>query len=338
VADLEVVTDPEIDDPTKWPYTGDAAWVSISGGSIELIGSEGTSIEGDSLPAVIGQTYTYTVEVPAYTAGLVALYYGSATPFLYLTGAETFTGSFVADSTASLRIGASFTATATFNRISILTPTQEQSAGGQNMSNKNFRTTDPIQVLTDAQRLALDTNDLTPGLCVLTSDTDVLYRWTGASWSMVGTGGSVHVRTSGSPGILEIASAVFNNAADAVAFGSIVAGSVIQLTDWAAGKQRCRITYNHEAGAIPFAAFVAVSLNDTSATAAAESMKITDVSLGASHSVNGTNNGGRLVSAANPVIEYNLEGTDGTIDDVWLAGIDPAGTGAGLVIVTVEVW
>ena len=152
------------------------------------------------------------------------------------------------------------------------------------------------------------------------------------------TSGAAHVRTLGSPGTLEIATVTFNAAVDAVAPGSVVAGSVVQLTDWAADKKRCRITYSHESGAIPFAAMVSVSLNDSSATAAAESMNVTDVTLGGTHSVSATNNGGRLVSAANSVVEYNLEGTSATVDDVWLVGFDPLGTGAGLVLVTVEVW
>jgi len=142
-------------------------------------------------------------------------------------------------------------------------------------------------------------------------------------------------------GTVEYADIFFDAAADLPADPTSVANvlaDLVRITGFTAGKKRCRISYIPlEDLGIPFAIGARASINNPDTTDASEKIAVVN------------NTGGDTVNPIDgavpqtcckqkPVIEWDLTGTDYDIDDVYLVGIAPDGTGASNVLVTVEVW
>lgn len=151
-------------------------------------------------------------------------------------------------------------------------------------------------------------------------------------------GGAALVRTQ-APGTLETRTVLFDEEADGVAFSAgvltVAAANLITLNNFTTGKKRCRITAHFADGGIPFIPFILASLNAPDDVTAASRLSVTPTQE------NGTGNADtrhRIMSQFANVIEWNLEGTDSTIDRVDLVGVASNLTGTADVLLSVEVW
>ena len=147
--------------------------------------------------------------------------------------------------------------------------------------------------------------------------------------------GSAQVRASGQPGTLETRTFTIGSDTDCFTNKAAPLAAEIIGATFSAGSKRCRLTWHSEQGGVPFAAAVAVALNAGNAGTAVSRLTYVDVSVG---DVATTDTRQRFLSINNPVIEYNLEGTDSTIDDIFVGGYLADGTGAVPVYISVEVW
>ena len=149
------------------------------------------------------------------------------------------------------------------------------------------------------------------------------------------TAGSANVRTLGQPSTLE--TRTFTIGADTDCFTdptAPLASELITGNSFTAGKKRCRLTYHADQG-VPFASVVLATINAGDDATALSRLTYADVSAGSTGSIDTRQ---RMVSRQSPVIEWNLEGTDATIDRIDMGGILDSGTGAGVVYLLVEVW
>jgi len=145
------------------------------------------------------------------------------------------------------------------------------------------------------------------------------------------------------PGQVEYADVLFNAATEMPTYAEITStgvpvGDLVRITGFTAGKKRCRVTYCPlEDLGIPFAIGVRASINNPDVVDAAAQLTITDNTGG--DTVNPIE--GAVPQSATkqrPVVEWDLTGTNSDIDDVYLVGIAPDGTGAKDVLVTISVW
>ena len=147
------------------------------------------------------------------------------------------------------------------------------------------------------------------------------------------------VRPIGKPGALETRTVTFDAAADMPADptnNANVLADLVTLDSFASGKKRCRVSFHGDIGITTFARGALVTINAGDDVEAANRLTITDVTGAGTGSADTAQ---RMVSYQQPVIEYNLEGTDATIDNVYLIGLVTGGTGAaGTAYVSVEVW
>ena len=149
------------------------------------------------------------------------------------------------------------------------------------------------------------------------------------------TGGENHVRLSGSPGTLETRTLTIGADGDCFTTPTApIAAELITADSFTAGKKRCRITYHADQG-VPFASMVLVTVNASDDANALARLTYVDVSAGGTGSIDTQQ---RSISRTSPVIEYDFSGTSSTVDRIDMGGILDAGTGAGVVYLTVEVW
>ena len=153
--------------------------------------------------------------------------------------------------------------------------------------------------------------------------------------------GSVVAELRPISGTVEFADVFFNGSADLPADPTITANvlaDIVRITGFAVGKKRCRVTYIPlEDLGIPFAIGARAVINSPDITDASVKLTITDNTGG--DTVNPIEGAvPQTVCKQRPVIEWDLTGTDYDIDDVYLVGIAPDGTGAKNVLLTIEVW
>ena len=99
-------------------------------------------------------------------------------------------------------------------------------------------------------------------------------------------------------------------------------------------KKRCRLTYHVDQG-VPFASVVVATLNAGDDNTALARLTYVDVTAGGTGTIDTRQ---RTVSRSMPVIEWDLTQTDSYVDRIDLGGWLDAGTGAGVVYITVETW
>ena len=152
--------------------------------------------------------------------------------------------------------------------------------------------------------------------------------WDGSAWVKPITGGDY-------PAPLDARMFTINASTDCFADAADPQEAELLTSTYDGTKQHCRITYHHEAGAIPFASAVVVAIN--SANDAEAVINLTWDDKGAASTAI-TGEGMRMCSAVSPVCEYDFTGTSTYIDRIDLGGYLSAGTGAGDVYIMVEVW
>ena len=157
------------------------------------------------------------------------------------------------------------------------------------------------------------------------------------------TNGAPHVRTIGAAGTLEVITFTCNAATDCITDLTAPVTTEICLADsFTAGKKRVRFTFHNQqynagnAAGTPHAAGAFVTVNN--GTEAEAIARFTTADNGPSATPYTTFLVRRMISPNMPIAEFNLEGTDATVDDVAVGFILPTGTGSDAVRVDVEVW
>lgn len=212
------------------------------------------------------------------------------------------------------------------------------------VSLKNYRVNEPSEWLclsSDTKPTPATHGKLKVYDTLLEEDTGIEFKYLGTSvgWNETSIAGATSISVNGPPGTLETRTALFDAEADGVAFAAgvltIAAANLLTFTGFTTGKKRCRISYHVAEGGIPFVPFVLVSINAADDATAASRLSVTPTQE------NGTGTSDtrhRIISQQLNVIEYNLEGTDATVDRIDLAGVASNLTGTADSLVLIEVW
>lgn len=150
--------------------------------------------------------------------------------------------------------------------------------------------------------------------------------------------GAASVRSTGSPGTLETITFTCNAATDCITSAAgPVTTELCLASGFATGKKRARFTFHAQNGTgVPHAAGALITLNAGDETTAIARLTQADNTPQAAYRTAFME--ARRVSQLNPIAEFNLEGTDATVDDIAVGFVLPTGTGADTCYVTVEVW
>lgn len=192
------------------------------------------------------------------------------------------------------------------------------------------------------------TGDVPRGAWSITTANGNVDEWTGVAWIPKFIGGAARVCDSGPAGYVETRTVIFNAETDGVAYTTgtltIAVGNVATLNGFATGKRRARLTYHNEAGVLPYVSFVLATINSGDIVAAAQNLSFlagqstsSDPSV-VQANVFGVDDAKRVLSAAQPVIEWDLQQGDTDVTEIYLVGLQHTGAGAGLVMISAEVW
>jgi len=169
------------------------------------------------------------------------------------------------------------------------------------------------------------------------------YVWDGTSWVQTVTAGAAHVTLS-IPGELETRTFTFDAAGDGFTDKTApIAAELLTAEGFGSGKKHCRLTWVMQAipyvqsatSDVPVVAQVVATINAGDDTTALSRLTYVDVGAGGTAS---TDTRQRFISQTQPVIEWDLSGTDADIDRVDIGGYLPTDVGAIPVYVSVEVW
>lgn len=204
----------------------------------------------------------------------------------------------------------------------------------------------------DYQGLSTDTKPTGPTVPVGSkyreTNTKRIFEWDGASWSLISVGGATSINDSGPAGYVETRTVIFNAEADGVAYTTgtlaVVVGNIATLSGFAAGKKRARLTYHAEGGVLPYVGFVFATLNPGDIVAAAANLSLlagqstsADPSVVQANTFN-VDDAKRVLSETQPVVEWDLQQSNSDVTEIYLVGLQHTGAGAGLVMVSAEVW
>lgn len=117
---LQVIPDPDFDDPAAWTFVGSGA--SITGGQLRFVNA--AVVSSDTVPHIVaipGRDYKYVIDVAAYQAGAITerILFGG-TEIYSKNGIGTFTGDFVATTNDGLIFQASLAGQWFLNSIEIV--------------------------------------------------------------------------------------------------------------------------------------------------------------------------------------------------------------------------
>jgi len=161
----------------------------------------------------------------------------------------------------------------------------------------------------------------------------------GDSAAQTVTGGAAHVRPYGAAAAVSIRRWTIDGAGDVFTNKAApVNPDEILYASFDGTKQHLRVTYHvQNADVAPWASAVVISVNDANIADGTASLTWTDKGAGDT-SASDAENPSRMVSSAEPVIEYDFGGTETYITSVYGGGYPPAAAGTGVVYVTLEVW
>lgn len=187
-----------------------------------------------------------------------------------------------------------------------------------------------------------------PGSTAEDRDTGHRFQRTATGWNQIGAGGTAFMHDSGPAGYVETRTVIFNAEADGVAYTTgtlaIVVGNIATLSGFAAGKKRARLTYHAEGGVLPYVSFVFATLNPGDIVAAAANLSLlagqstsSDPSVVQANTFN-VDDAKRVLSQDQNVVEWDLQQSNTDVTEIYLVGLQHTGVGAGLVMVSAEVW
>ena len=161
--------------------------------------------------------------------------------------------------------------------------------------------------------------------------------------------GSANVRTSGDPGTLESYTFTIDGADDVItAPATPLAAEIIGATS-TGQKQRCRVTWNTQQSIgealaadiyLPACGPCMVTINAGTVLTAVSRFTLADIGGGDVATVDARH---RMVGPGVASIEFDLRGTTGVVEDVWVGALPPLDGGETTpiyvpVYVSVEIW
>lgn len=161
--------------------------------------------------------------------------------------------------------------------------------------------------------------------------------------SRIGNKDSLPVQLQQPVGSLETREITINSGADIFTTKTApLAAELITITPEVVGKKRCRITWNTQGYSyvqsatsdIPLAAICVATINAGDDLTALARLAYVDKGVG-DHTADARK---RMLSESNTMIEWDLTGTDGTIDRIDIGAYAPTDTGTIPVYLSVEIW
>lgn len=160
-----------------------------------------------------------------------------------------------------------------------------------------------------------------------------------ATENQKGTGGDAHVNADGPAGDLWTKTLTIDGTGDIFTDPTAPLDAEMFKITIPAGKKRLRVRWHQElpaaTSAIPYASAAVATINAPDDATALSRLTVVNNGVG---SVSTSDDRHRMLSAAEPILQWDTQKTDIDITKLHLGGLPNVGTGAIPIRITVEAW